>query len=402
MAHAKLAPSSAVRWMTCPGSMVLSEGLPERKSMPAARGTVAHHYSAVELTGGPPSAADIGRVIHVTAQGEFVEAGTPEAIKVVVDEGMIEAIDQYVAEARAAMEGADDVRVEQKVAIGKFTGEEGATGTADLVILKGKRLEVRDAKFGHHEVSPEQNWQLMIYALGLIDEYELIEEIGEVLLVIHQPEHGGPKEWLTTPAELRRFEVRVAKAALQVKRAEEDYKAIENGWDAEFLKTSNDGCRYCPARATCPALKREVDAAVAQEFDDLTDDGLGASMSMIERVEAWAKAVRAEVERRLLARKPVPGFKLVTGRRGARRYVDAAAAEVLLWNTIGEKAYDKKLITPTTAEKLLKKDKPEWWLELSEGVTQSDGKPSVAPVTDKREEYTPGASADEFEMLIEE
>jgi hypothetical protein len=394
MAHAKLAPSSAVRWMTCPGSMVLSEGLPERKSMPAARGTVCHEMAAIVLArdwdaNTPDYGIDTQHIV--------------DGITVTVDEGMVEAVAQYVAEAQTAIEGADDVRIEQKVSIGKFTGEEGATGTADLVILKGKRLEVRDAKFGHHEVSPEQNWQLMIYALGLLDEYELIEEIDEVLIVIHQPEHGGPKEWLTTPTELRRFEVRVAKAALQVREAYEyDGKVNAATWEAEFLKTSNDGCRYCPARATCPSLKAEVDTAVAQEFDDLTDDGLGASMSMIERVEAWAKAVRAEVERRLLARKAVPGFKLVTGRRGARKFSQPDVAETVLIAAVGDAAYDKKLISPTTAEKLLKKEKPDVWAKLAEVVTQSDGKPSVAPETDKREAYTPGASADEFEMLIEE
>jgi hypothetical protein len=201
---------------------------------------------------------------------------------------------------------------------------------------------------------------------------------------------------------LRRFEVGVMKAALQVQAAEGAEDANDRSWQDQFLKTSNDGCRYCPARATCPALKREVDTAVAQEFDDLTDDGLGASMSMIERVEAWAKAVRAEVERRLLARKPVPGFKLVTGRRGARRWVDAESVEAILKEAIGDEAYDKKLISPTTAEKKLSKKSPNVWASVTEEVTQSDGKPSVAPVTDKREEYTPGASADEFEMLIEE
>jgi hypothetical protein len=403
MAHAKLAPSSAVRWMTCPGSMVLSEGLPERKSMPAARGTVAHALSADYLQNDISFHERAGFVYYVNAAGDMDNQPLPGGLAVEVDDDMIEAIEQYVTEAQVAMEGADDVRIEQKVSIGKFTGEEGATGTADLVILNHRRLEVRDAKFGHHEVAPEQNWQLMIYALGLLDEYELIEEIDEVLLVIHQPEHGAPKEWLTTPAELRRFEVRVAKAALKVKLAEEAGWNLKTAdWQDEFLKPSNDACRYCPARATCPALKAEVDAAIDQEFDDLTEDTLGASMSMIERVEAWAKAVRAEVERRLLQRQPVKGFKLVTGRRGARKFVDPEEAEKLLVAALADAAYKKELITPTTAEKLLKKADPEYWKLVAEGITQSDGKPSVAPETDKREEYTPGASADEFEMLIEE
>ena len=408
MAHAKLSPSSAVRWATCAGSVVLSEGLPERRSMPAARGTVCHDISASALLGSDMSSW-VGRTVFVGREGIVPEVA-PGVLKVTVDEDMIEAVEQYVAEARAAMEGADDVRIEQKVSIEKYTGEEGATGTADLIILKGRRLEVRDAKFGWHKVEAEQNWQGMLYALGALDEYELITDIDEVLIVIHQPEHGGPREWLTTPVELRRFGVRMLSAALQVKRAENDYAEIfeESNtvtpaeWEAEYLKPSNDGCRYCPARATCPALKAEVDAAVAQDFDDLTDDGLGAWMSMVERVEAWMKAVRAKVERRLMGRKHVPGFKLVIGRRGARKFQDEALAEAQLYAGLGDAAFKKELITPTTAEKLLKKDKPTLWLEIAKGITQSEGKPSVAPESDKREAYQPGASADEFEVLTEE
>jgi hypothetical protein len=403
MAHAKLSPSSAVRWATCPGSVVLSEGLPDRQNMAAARGTVAHDLSAHCLATGEPC-FDLGKIFHVGRDG-IVYGREPVAgeLKVVVDEDMIEAVEQYLAEVRPAMDGADDVRIEQKVSIEKYTGEAGATGTADLIILRGRRLEVRDAKFGFHKIEPEQNWQGMLYGLGALDEYELITDIDEVLIVIHQPEHGGPREWLTTPEELRRFGVRMLKAALEVSNAQHSgAPSHSETWQEQYLTPSNDGCRYCPARATCPVLKAEVDAAVAQEFDDLTDDGLGTSMSMVERVEAWTKAVRAEVERRLLARKAVPGFKLVTGRRGARKWIDEAAVEAFLAKAVGDAAYDKKLISPTTAEKTLKKANPDAWDFVSKEVTQSDGKPSVAPVTDKREEYTPGASADEFEMLIEE
>jgi hypothetical protein len=52
---------------------------------------------------------------------------------------------------------------------------------------------------------------------------------------------------------------------------------------------------------------------------------------------------------------------------------------------------------------LLLKAKPDLWAQVVEsGITQADGKPSVAPASDKREEYTPGASAEEFDVLVEE
>ena len=43
--HAKLSPSSAERWMTCPGSVALSEGYADRSSAVADEGTAAHELA---------------------------------------------------------------------------------------------------------------------------------------------------------------------------------------------------------------------------------------------------------------------------------------------------------------------------------------------------------------------
>ena len=45
--------------------------------------------------------------------------------------------------------------------------------------------------------------------------------------------------------------------------------------------------------------------------------------------------------------------------------------------------YDLKLISPTKAEKLLAGN-PRRWAKLEKLITRSDGKPSVAPATDRR------------------
>lgn len=61
--------------------------------------------------------------------------------------------------------------------------------------------------------------------------------------------------------------------------------------------------------------------------------------------------------------------------------------------------YDKKLISPTTAEKLLKTD-PKKWDKLKELITRASGKPSVAPATDKRPALAiHTATGDEFAAL---
>ena len=68
-----------------------------------------------------------------------------------------------------------------------------------------------------------------------------------------------------------------------------------------------------------------------------------------------------------------------------------------------EEMFDLKLISPTTAEKLAKAGTigPRQWKKLQEQYAQSQGKPSVAPASDKRPALTVAATADDF-ALIEE
>jgi hypothetical protein len=124
-------------------------------------------------------------------------------------------------------------------------------------------------------------------------------------------------------------------------------------------------------------------------------------MSKVGMVEDWCKAVRAEVERRLLAGQTVDGYKLVEGRRGNRTWSDEGAVEKLFksFRLRQEEMYDLKLISATKAEKLLKEN-PKRWAKTEQLITRSDGKPSVAPATDKRPAMDVKPVLDDFQGLI--
>ena len=386
MAHAKLSPSSAIRWMNCPGSIVVSEGVPERRSPAAARGTVCHLMAEEALVTGKLPEHWLGQ-----------EVAADETTVVTVDQSMIDTVEHYVGTAREYIDGADEWAVEEKLPLLHLTGED-AHGTADLIVMRGNELQVHDLKAGHHEVQAENNPQLKIYALAAMCKYAIVGDFDTVLTVIHQPEHGGPKEWRYTVEELDEFSGEVAAAAERVKEAISARPVMSKGdWEWNYLRPSTDACRFCPARATCPALKATVDEAVAVEFEALDDDTLGESMAKVELVEAWCKEVRAETERRLLQGKPVRGFKLVQGRRGPRKWGDASAAETVLLSALGEAAYDKSVISPVTAEKKLKNSNQ--WPAVAALITQSEGKPSVAPESDKRDAITSTSVIDEFEAV---
>jgi hypothetical protein len=182
-------------------------------------------------------------------------------------------------------------------------------------------------------------------------------------------------------------------------------------------------CRFCPARATCAALAGRALATVAQDFADVTQElapqiepgvvavnaldanALGRCMAAAPLVETWLKAVRGEVETRLLAGAPVPGFKLVAGRKGARKWANDAEAEDMLkaMRLKTEQMYELKLISPTSAEKLHKGGDigPRQWPKLQALITQGEGAPSVAPDSDKRAALNVSATADDFECIEE-
>lgn len=401
MAHAILSPSSAGRWMSCPGSVALTKDLPDDGSSYAAEGTVAHEVAARCLTGNVDAASMIGW--DITAEGRTWKVDADMAMHVQTYVG-------YVRALRDATQG--ELMVEQRLPIGQYTGEHDAHGTSDAVILAGDELIVVDLKFGRGvAVDAEENPQLQIYALGALDEFGLVGDFKQVRMVIHQPRLGVVSEWVQSVADLAAFGEQVKEAA---NKATDFMGCVGTGvvsdadW-REMLNPSEKACKFCKAKATCPALREQVlDTFEAVQPPDQADPAILAdALAQVGLIEDWCKAVRAEAERRLLAGEQVPGFKLVQGKRGARQWGDAEAAERLLRDTFRlkvEEAYDLKLISPTSAEKLHKAGAigPRQWPKVVELITQPEGKPSVAPESDKRPALNPQPNADGLDVIVQE
>lgn len=405
--HAMLSPSSAERWMTCPGSVALTRDLPDSSSDYADEGTAAHALAAMAFTEGKLPSAYIGRRIEV---GEF------KTVEVTAE--MAEHVSTYLSAVAAHAVGGERF-VEQAVPIGHITGETGATGTADFVVLLPGELQVHDLKYGRGvPVSALGNPQLRLYGLGALEAFGdfAVEPIERVRVFIHQPRLGSISDEVIPVRELEAFRQQAEQASYRVWQA---LSGAENDGvlPPEYLQPSEDACRWCKAKATCPALAAKVQEEVGADFEDLNavladevityvagrdDASLAQKMAACDLIEDWIKAVRAEVESRLLAGHWVPGYKLVAGRKGARAWSDAEAVESYLKKTARlkvEEMYDLKLISPTTAEKLVKAKTlgPGQWAKLQPYITQSEGRPSVAPESDPRPALTVQATADDFE-----
>lgn len=148
-----------------------------------------------------------------------------------------------------------------------------------------------------------------------------------------------------------------------------------------------------------PALECAEDKLAA-----LDEDHLAICMDAVDMVEGWCKSVRAETERRMLAGTGVPGWKLVTGKQGNRAWNDPERARDYMKKTVRLKdgeMYDMTLISPTTAESLFAagKIKPKQWEKLQDIISRANGKPSVAPASDKRPALQIGKVEDDFDAL---
>lgn len=350
--HAKLSPSAAERWMTCPGSVVLSEGMPERTSEFAQEGTEAHALAEGLLTG---------------------------TLFAANDDEMFNHVDVYVGHVFGL---GGKLHVEQRV---KVNAE--IYGTADAVVWQpdDKHLHVVDLKYGAGvAVEVHGNLQLKIYALATLLSFVYpAQQVTATIVQPRCPHPDGPIRSVTYDVvDLLDFHADLLDAASVVR------DAVRHGPDnlltGGFLTPSEKGCRWCLAAPKCPALKAKAQDLAKIVFapgEAYDAQELARTLDFLPILEGWIKNVRefayTEAEKGVV----IPDWKLVEKRASRKWKDDGAVAQGLSPYLQADDLYERKLLTPAAVEKLLPKDKRQILEDLS--VKESSGH-TLVHVSDKR------------------
>lgn len=369
--HAELSASSSERWLTCPGSVALSAGIPNVASKYGAEGTAAHHIGAYCLAEGESPRGFLGQVALV------------EGFEIELSEELVSAVEEYVDYIRSDEQLGDEGVIEQSFtpALKKLHPKFG--GSTDYARWRPSTRELRIVDYKHGAGVPvdvDDNKQLKYYALGaLLSNPQWNAE--DIELVIVQPrcdhEQGRIRSYRFKAFELVDYAADLVEGAQRTE---------EFGAD---LKPSKKACKFCPAaRANkCPALEQATHALVAADFPLATPErySLKQIAEFLEKaplVEARISALREFAYSRACAGEEIPGWKVVA-KRATRKWVDPDAAKAAFGKMPGTMT-EPELRSPAQVEKIIGKKKFAQYAEAHGLVSKESSGFTLAPAADPR------------------
>lgn len=385
--------------MVCTAAPRFEQGFPETTSSYAEEGQLAH--SICELKVLKKFTAAFGPKAFATRMNKLKK----EPFYSEEMERTSEIYLEHLVEKAMAYDTLPLVNAEVRVDFSDYVPE--GFGTCDCVMMGGDMLDITDYKHGKGiPVSAEGNPQLRLYALGALRQYAPFYGgmIQRVRMTIDQPRvRDTPSSETLTVEELKAWGESLKPIA---------EKAF--GGFGEFVP--GDHCRFCRGKAQCRA-RAETNTALEDFKDfkaipgslanDLIDIGNAAGVEdmppILTHAEigdllvrganlvAWFHDLEEFALKSTLNGEEIPGWKAVAG-RSIRAFsdMDAAIAAVIRAGYDEALVYDRKPKTLTELEKLM--GKADFDAKLGAYVTKPLGKPTLAPVSDKREVYRSAAA----------
>lgn len=400
-AHAPFAPSASDRWLPCPASVTHPDVRLTAKhgefwrvedggqdSWHTARGTAMHELADWILTHGTPCA----HIPDVDWETHFTDPGTGEDCVIPADEArkhvepFVEGVRQvYLAE---QMLYGDKARLVHEVRV-KILGDL-VWGSVDAAVISPGMVYVADLKCGAGKIVSADCAQLKTYACGLAawtigdDAPPPLTQRAIVLQIFQADAPGGGDVATLSGQELLEHGGRIVAAVAES-------KALAQAATEPTEASIGGHCDWCPRKTKCPAHHQRALGALAladseAQVATLPEDKLAWLCGIRRQLVAILDAAEEEVTRRLLAGQQVDGWKLVEG-RSVRQWrsdlgEEAIAAEIASMADMVGAALDpwqRKLRSFTEVEKVIGKG------VVDHLVIKPEGKPTLAPASDKRQ-----------------
>ena len=374
-AHALLSASSSNRWLACPPSAVANEAYPNQETSFANEGTQAHEVA---------EAVAKQRVLEHCTSDIYKLSGQPTREMIECAEGYAD----YIEEQKKSNDAT--VLLEVRVDFSPWVPE--GFGTCDCLIIQNDTMTIIDYKYGQGlPVSAVNNPQLKLYALGAMNDYGSLLGVKKVEMHIYQPRLNNIQMDSLTVEELMEWAEKTVKPTAE--------KAIKG----KGKYNPGEHCRFCQHGGKCRAL-----TTLCTEYVDT--HGLKVSLPVLAPHEVsdvlrmeplitlWLKKVKEQALTTLMNGEELPGYKLVEGKLGNRKW---SSEKAVFEKLIGGGEYteaditETKLLSPSQMDKAIGKKKVAELLEAY--IERAPGAPTIAPITDKRPAYDRLAEAqDDF------
>lgn len=376
MKHALLSPSSAHRWLVCPGSVEANRAKPRTSNEHALLGTTAHSLLEVCQRLEEDPAGYVGSVVDK-------ETG------ITVTEEMAEAVNyalEYVNDLVAANPGAQ-VLIERPVYPGLLLGlkKDLLWGTPDIQVLLPTELVTIDYKHGVGvAVDVKDNPQIKLYHAGGMHAAPAgrYRRYRSVVIQPRLPRRHPVQEHTLTAKQLSTW------------IDEEVRPVIPIALSDAAPRVAGEHCRFCYASGNCEAQMGQKLEKAAREFTeepkDLGPKRIAELLEMADAVEIAINDLRAHATALVHAGKRIPGWEK-DWTKPRKVWADEETV-IKIAKKLGltpRDIYTVSLLSPSALDKLLierglrerpKKGKPAPPNPFADYYALPDGQPKITRV----------------------
>lgn len=399
--HAFLSASSSNRWLNCTAAPQFEAQFPEGDPGPYAKaGTLAHQFCET-----------VGRYIfHEYDKAEFNRRWDELKTKELYDPEMEKTAgfyQNYLWAKFLTFKHKPYVAFETRVDFSDYVPQ--GFGTCDCIMIGDDTLHITDYKHGQGvPVDAKNNSQMRLYALGALKRYSMLYSIKHVSMAIVQPRiTENVTEDTLTADELRSWGEQIKPIAQRAYSGQGEFK--QGSW-----------CRFCRGRQACKARAQYMTAF--EDFKDAVPEGrmtaddkkayvaavmggtdhatvlsnqeVGDLLIRAEGLVAWYKDLKEYATDQITKGNPVPGWKLVEGKGGDRKFNISEDEVKAKLTAAGYQEADlyKPAEFKTLAQLEKVTGKPKFAEIFKGAIVKPPGAPTLVVASDKRPALNTAAS----------